>query len=281
MTINIIVMSYTQVTPLIMVPAPQEEPIEDVYDYRIGVLCGMIYDDNIFTSHYYKKTYIPYDYISTKLSEKLMSIMINKNVIQFKQLYKFCQTHQIHINYKSGWYIWFSSFIKHNLYEMVHDEMKTMKLNQDNSILLCYGKLSPILNKLRDIFRDIKLDYINAASKLVSEPTSHLFDYIDIFRFLNTLPRNIIQQIQTNLYTNMCQAFDLEIGNIHITTSLLQILLIFIKKRKLKIVTFNIILGYLDKVTTIPHHHIAQIIDMHYSMAPEYYPERKDANIFI
>ena len=274
-------MSYTQVTPLIMVPAPIEEPIEDVYDYRIGVLCGMIYDDNIFTSHYYKKTYIPYDYISTKLSEKLMIIMINKNVIQFKQLYKFCQTHQIHINYKSGWYIWFSSFIKHNLYEMVHDEMKTMKLNQDNSILLCYGKSSPILNKLKDIFRDIKLDYINATRKLVSDPTSPLFDYIDIFRFLNTLPRNIIQQIQTNLYRNMCQAFDLEIGNIHITTSLLQILLIFIKKRKLKIVTFNIILGYLDEVTTIPNHHIAQIIDMHYSMAPEYYPERKDAKIFI
>ena len=274
-------MSYTHITPVIMVPAPMEEPIEEVYDYRIGVLCGMIYDDNFFTTHYYKKTYIPYEYISMKLSEKLISIMINKNVIQFKQLYKFCQMHQIHINYKSSMCVWFSSFIKHNLYEMVHDEMKTMKINPDNSILLCYGKLYPILNKLKDIFRDIKLDYINAASKLVSDPTSHLFDYINICQFLNTLPRNIIQQIQTNLYSNMRHAFDLEIGNIHITTSLLQILLIFIKKRKLKIVTFNIILGYLDKVTTIPHHHIAQIIDMHYSMAPEYYPERKDDKIFI
>lgn len=274
-------MSCTQVTPLIMVPAPPEEPIEDVYDYRIGVLCGMIYDDNIFTSHYYKKTYIPCDYISMKMSERLMILMMKKNVTQFKQLYKFCQTHQIYINYKSGLNLWFSDFIKHNLYEMVHNEMKTMKLNQDNRILLCYGKSSPTLNKLKNVFRDIKLDYTSATSKLVSEPTSHLFDYIDIFRFFNTLSNDMIQQIQTNLYSGLSQSYHFEITNIRINSYLLQILLILIKKRNLNTVTFNAILRYLDEVTTIPHHHIAKIIDMHYIMAPEYYPERKEANIFI
>lgn len=270
-------MSYT-LQPMIITPAPPEEPIEDLYNHRISVLLGMIYNDNPFTIDYYHKSYIAPEYLSGAISDHLMSLMIRRDLTKFKKVYRFIQTRKIPIIYTSGLNIWFVDFIKNNLLDMIHPEMATMKLNSDNIIYLAYGRPSKIHTKLMQVFKDVKI--VPDVKKLLSSYTTSIWNYIDIYRFLNSLSdENIINMI-INIRTGLHNAYAMDIIDVKINPTLLKMLLITIKKRRFSMGTFTTILKYLNYHTNISEYHIREIICMHHAMVPHIY-RRDDAKIFI
>jgi hypothetical protein len=271
-------MSYA-ITPAIIVPS-KEDKIEDTWDYRLGVLMKMIYDDNPFTEDYYRKTHIPCDYISMKFSDHLMCIMMRNDVDKFIRIYKFCKKHNITIIYTSGLNLWFRDMIIKNSYEIVHDEMKTMKLNNNNIILLKFGKPSKTLTRLQDVFKDVKIDTTNAIKMMVSEPTVSLWNHIDIYKFLNSMLYHNIASILQNLYIHLSGAYNMDITHMNVNTDLIFMLTIMIKKMGMNCVHLNVIINYLHDVTAIPPYQIAKMKENLYAMAP-YYSPTKSRKIFI
>lgn len=267
-------MSYT-LQPTIT-PVPPEEPVEDLYNHRICVLSRMIYDDNPFTINYYCRSYINPEYLSKKLSDHLMSLMIRQDLIDFRKVYQFTHTRKIPIIYTCGLNIWFVNFVNNNLLDMIHDEMATMKLNNDNIIYLAYGRPSKIHTKLRQVFKDVKLN--PDIKKMISEYTSSIWNYIYIYRFLNSLSDDNINSIIMNIHAGLYNAYAMDITNVKINPILLKMLLITIKKRQIRIVTFTRILKYLNDHTNISNYHIKEITYMHHAMVPQ---KRIDAKIFI
>lgn len=270
-------MNYT-LQPMIITPAPSDEPVEDLYNHRFSVLLGMIYDDNPFTINYYCRSYIDPQFLTEKLSDHLMSLMIRRDLANFKKVYTFIQTRNINIKYTSGLNLWFLDFVKNNLIEMIHNEMATMKLNSDNIIYLVYGLQSAIHTKLKEVFKDVKL--IHDIKKMISEYTSSIWNYIDIYRFLNSLSDENINGIITNMYAGLYNAYMMDITDVKINPTLLKILLIIIKKRNINSIKMNSILRYLTEHTNISHHTIREIILMHYAMEPRNY-QLTDTKIFI
>jgi len=288
-------MSYAHTPqPMIITPAPPEEPIEDLYNYRVSVkskriccdkceafikvLLGMIYDDNPFTVDYYCRSYINPEFLTEKLSDHLMSLMIRRDIPNFKKVYRFIQTRNINIKYNSGLNIWFLDFVKNNLFEMIHPEMATMKLNSDNIIYLVYGRPSPIHTKLKEVFKDVKL--IPDIKKMISEYTSSMWNHISIYRFLSSLSDDNINGIITNMYAGLYNASGMDITDVKINPTLLKMLFIIIKKRNINSIKMNSILRYLTEHTNISHHNISEIIRMHYAMAPQNY-QLADTKVFI
>ncbi len=270
-------MSYT-LQPIIIASAPPEEPIEDLYNHRISVLLGMIYDDNRFTIKYYCQSYIDPEFLTEKLSDHLMSLMFRRDLTNFKKVYTFIQTRNINIKYTSGLNIWFVEFIKNNLLEMIHNEMATMKLNNDNIIYIVYGRPSPIHTKLKEVFKDVKL--IPDIKKMISEYTSYIWNYINIYRFLNSLSDENINGIITNMFAGLYNAYMMDIAHVKINPTLLKMLLIVIKKRRNNMGTFTTILKYLNDHTNISKYHIKEITYMHHAMVPHAY-RCNDVKIFI
>jgi hypothetical protein len=271
-------MSYA-ITPTIMV-LPKEDKIEDTWDYRLGVLIGMIYDDNPFTKDYYHKTHIPMDYIDVKFSDKLMSIMMLNQIDIFQRVYRFCKTHNITITYTSGMNLWFSNMIKNNAYEMVHDEMATMKLNNDNIILLKFGKPSKTLNKLKEVFKFTKMDMAKGIECMLSTPSSKFTRDIDIYKCLHHMTNDNITSILYSLYAVVNNAYNMEITHLKLNPDLIFMLMIMVKKRNMNCVYLNTIIQLLEEITAIPFHQIAYLKRTLYAMA-YYYSSTKSRKIFI
>ena len=272
-------MSYT-LQPMIITPAPPEEPIEDLYNYRISVLLGMIYDDNPFTVNYYCRSYIDPHFLTEKLSDHLMCLMIRRDISNFKKVYRFIQTRHITIKYTSGLNIWFVDFINHNLLDMIHPEMATMKLNSYNIIYLVYGRPSPIHTKLKQVFKDVKLDTTMGIKMLISEYTSSIWNHISIYNFLNSLSDDNISGIIMNIHSGLYNSYAMDITDVKINPALLKMLLIIIKKRNINSTKMTVILRYLNDYTNMSVQNISEIIRMHYAMAPHYY-QPTNTKIFI
>ena len=271
-------MSYA-ITPTIMVPS-KEDKIEDTWDYRIGVLMRMIYDDNPFTEDYYRKTHIPMDYIDVKFSNQLMSIMMLNQTDIFQRVYRFCKKHNITITYTSGMNLWFSNMIKNNAYEMVHDEMATMKLNNDNIILLKFGKQSKTLNKLKEVFKFTKMDMTKGIECMLSTPSSKFTIDIDIYKCLHHMTKDNIMSIMYSLYAAIHNAYNMEITHLKLNPDLIFMLMIMLKKMKMNSVYLNSIIQLLDETTAMPSHQIRFLERTLYAMAP-YYSPTKSRKIFI
>ena len=204
--------------------------------------------------------------------------MICRDLANFKKVYMFIQTRQIPIKYTSGLNIWFVDFIKNNLLEMIHPEMATMKLNSDNIIYLAYGRPSKIYTKLMQVFKDVKI--APDVKKLLSSYTTSIWNYIDIYRFLNSLSDENINGMIMNIRTGLHNAYAMDITDVKINPTLLKMLLITIRKRRISMGTFTRILKYLNDHTNISEYHIQEIIYMHHAMVPHTY-QRNDVKIFI
>lgn len=272
-------MSYAmQLQPMIIMPDHPDEQIEQVYKHRISILIKMIYDDSPFTKDYYYRSYIDPEYLTKTLSDHLMCLMIRRDLHNFTKVYMFMKTHLIMIKYTSGLNVYFTDFIKYNLYDMIHTEMATMKLNNDNIIYLIYGKSSPIFNKLKYIFKHVKL--IPDIKNIISEHTSSIWNYINIYRFLHSLSDDNINGILMNIHTTLYSAYTMDITDIKINPTLLTIILIISKKRNINIVTFNAIIKYLNIHTNISYHHIKEIRYMQNALALHKY-QHTNKKIFI
>jgi hypothetical protein len=271
-------MSYT-ITPTIMVPS-KEDNIEDTWDYRIGVLMRMIYDNNPFAEDYYCKTYVPIDHINVKFSNQLMSIMMLNQTNIFQRVYRFCKNHNITITYTCGMNLWFSNMIKNNAYEMVHDEMATMKLNNDNIILLKFGKSSKTLNKLKKVFLSVKMDTAGAIKSMLSTPSSKFTRVIDIYKCLHHMTNDNIMLIVYSLYAALHNAYGMEITHFKLNPDLIFMLMVMVKKRNMNCVYLNTIIQLLNETTAMPSHRIEYLKRTFNAMAP-YYSSTKSRKIFI
>jgi hypothetical protein len=176
--------------------------------------------------------------------------------------------------------LWFSNMIKNNAYEMVHDEMATMKLNNDNIILLKFGKPSKTLNKLKEVFKFTKMDMTKGIDCMLSTPSSKFTSDIDIYKCLHHMTNDNITSILRSLYAAVNNAYNMEITHLKLNPDLIFMLMIMVKKRNMNCVYLNTIIRLLEEITAIPSHQIAYLKRTLYAMAP-YYSPTKSRKIFI